>query len=445
MTKKLFGLLLVMMLVMVAPVAAQDDDMMIDTETLGEDIVCPEGEATVTLAGGSVGAEIEQLEGAADVFMEACDNVTIEVLQMPDSATERLQIYLQTWEAQSDTIDLFQVDVIWPAIIAPHVVDMNEYLPEETVGMYFEDMVNGQTVDGKLVALPWFSDAAGLYYRTDLLEQYGVEVPTTWDELTVAAQTVQDAHRAVTGNEDFWGFVWQGNDYEGLTCDAHEWLVAETGETFISNDGVVNVTGDGWVESVERAAGWVGEISPPGVTTYQEEEARNVFQAGNAAFMRNWPYAYNLGNAEDSEVAGLIEFVPLPMGEERVAACLGGWQMAVSQYSDNIEASMAVAEYFTSPEQQKLRALSANGNPPTIPMVYEDPEVAADPLMSRLGPILATAYARPSVATGASYAEASSIFSSAIHSVLTGEAEAADAMGDLEIELEDFLAELGEE
>ncbi len=416
----------------VALVSAQDD--------MG--IVCPEGAADIAIAGGSVGAELEQLTGAAEEFMAACPDVSITVLEMPDSTTERLALYLQFWEAQSADVDVFQVDVIWPAIIAPHVVDMNEYFSEEEVGMYFPDMIAGQTVEGRLVAIPWFSDAAGLYYRTDLLEQCGVEVPQTWDELTVAAQTVQDCVREATGNQEFWGYVWQGNDYEGLTCDAHEWLVSETGETFIAADGTVNVTDERWVAALERAAGWVGTISPAAVTTFQEEESRAVWQAGNAAFMRNWPYAYNLGNGEDSAIAGLFEWVPLPTGDVRSAACLGGWQIAVSQYSDNVDAAVAVAKFMTGFDQQVMRALSAQGNPPTIPAVYEDATIQEDPLMVRLGPILGTAYARPSVATGAAYNEASAIFSGGVHSVLTGQATAADAMADLQIELEDFIADL---
>ncbi|MBC7811249.1 MAG: extracellular solute-binding protein, partial [Burkholderiales bacterium] len=199
---------------------------------------------------------------------------------------------------------------------------------------------------------------------------------------------------------------------------------------------------DAAIAAIERAAGWVGTISPEGVTTYQEEESRAVFQAGNAAFMRNWPYAYNLGNAEDSAVAGNFEWVPLPMGAERRAACLGGWQLAVSQYSDNIEASVAFTRFLASSENLKERALSAQGNPPTMPSVYEDEDIMANPLMARLGPILETAVARPSVATGASYNDASALFSGAVHSVLTGEADADEAMEELEIDLEDLLADM---
>lgn len=406
-----------------------------------DEMACPEGDGiVVTVAGGSVGAELEQITEAGERYTALCPNVTLEVLQMPDSATERLNLYLQFWEQEDPTVDVFQVDVIWPAIIAPHVVDMYEYLDEETVGWYFPDMIAGQTVDGHLVAIPWFSDAAGLYYRTDLLEEYGVDVPTTWAELEEAAQFIQDSVRADTGNGEFWGYVWQGNDYEGLTCDAHEWVVSETGDSFIAQDGTVNVNNDAVIAAVERAAGWVGTISPPDVTTFQEEESRAVWQAGNAAFMRNWPYAYGLGNADDSVIAGNFEWVPLPAGESRVGACLGGWQLAVSRYSDNVDAAVSVAAFLASPDEQKTRALSPQGNPPTIPSVYEDEDIQANPLMARLGPILGTAFARPSVALGERYNEGSAIFSSAVHGVLTGEVDAATAMADLEVDLEDFLA-----
>jgi trehalose/maltose transport system substrate-binding protein len=437
---KTFRLILILAMVVAAfattSVIAQDDEG--GFELTGDTIVCPEGEAEITFAAGSVGAENEIARGAADVFESICENVVIDILDMPDSATDRLNIYLQTFEAQSPDIDVMQVDVIWPAIIAPHVVDMNDFLDEETVSEFFSDMVQGQTVDGRMVAIPFFADAAGLYYRTDLMETYGLEVPTTWAELEEAAAIIQEGERAA-GNDEFFGYVWQGNDYEGLTCDAHEWLASTTGDTFITTEGEVNVTDPAFAELVEMAAGWVGGISPEGVTTYQEEESRNVFQSGNAAFMRNWPYAFNLGNAADSPVAGNLGWVPLPNGGSRVAACLGGWQIAVSQYSDNTAAAVEFAKYLTSYEQQVNRAL-VQGQLPSRPAVYEQADVAADPLFAAAGPILGTAFPRPSVITGDRYAEASAIFSGGIHDILTGEIGVEEGLAELDAALNDFVA-----
>jgi trehalose/maltose transport system substrate-binding protein len=439
MSNKIFRLIMALALMVVAlsvsTVLAQDGPV-----ATGEGIVCPDGDAEITFGGGSVGSELEFAQRAADVFNSVCPNVTIKILEMPDSTTERLNLYLQFFEAQSGDVDVMQVDVIWPAIIAPHVVDMRDYLTDEEVAAYFPDMINGQTVDGRLVAIPWFTDAAGLYYRTDLLEKYMLDVPTTWEELETAAATIQEGEVA-DGNPDFAGYVWQGNDYEGLTCDAHEWLVSTTGDTFITADGEVNVSDENFAALMEHAVGWVGGISPEGVTTYQEEESRNVWQAGNAAFMRNWPYAYNLGNADDSPIKDMFGWVPLPTGGVRSAACLGGWQVTVSKYSENVDASAAFAKYLTGYEQQLQRAYY-QGQFPTIPAVYEDEAMSSDPLFAAAGPIIATAFARPSVATGAQYQAASAVFAGGIHDMLTGVKDVQTGLEDLQIDLEDFMADM---
>lgn len=434
MLRKSFALLLVLALMLPLSIAAGAQD-----ETAME---CPEGEAEVVMTAGAVGSELEVMHEQADRYMEMCPNITVTLLETPDMATDRLGLYQQFWEAQDAAVDIYLTDVIWAGIIAPHVVDMNEYLPEGYLDEFFPAMVEGQNIDGRQVAIPYFTDAAGLYYRTDLLEKYGLEVPTTWEELETAAQTIQDGERAE--NPDFAGYVWQGNAYEGLTCDAHEWLVSETGQSFITPEGEVNVNNPEFIAALERAAGWVGGISPEGVTTYGEEESRAVWQAGNAAFMRNWPYAYGIGNAEDSVIAGLFDYAPLPMGAAgSPAACLGGWQIAVSSYSDNIEAAASVAAFMASHEEQKLRALSSFGANPTIPALYEDQELLdANPLFGRMGPILASAFPRPSGITAARYNDASNLFFSAVHSVLTGESDAQTAMEDLELDLQDLVDEL---
>lgn len=431
--RKFFSLAVVLALIVgsFAVVNAQDAEM-----------ACPEGEAEIVIAAGAVGVEFEVVTEQANRYMEMCPNITITLLETPDLTTDRLGLYQQFWEAQSPEVDIYQTDVIWAGIIAPHVVDLNEFVDEEYVSQFFPAMIEGQTIDGRLVAIPWFTDAAGLYYRTDLLEKYSLEVPTTWDELTEAAATIQEGERA-EGNEEFYGFVWQGNSYEGLTCDAHEWLVAETGQTFISPEGEVNVNNEAFVGALERAAGWVGTISPEAVVTFGEEESRAVWQAGNAAFMRNWPYAYGLGNGEDSAVAGLFDYAPLPMGAVTSAACLGGWQIAVSAYSENPAAAASVAAFMASYDEQLERALSPQGANPTIPALYEDPAlIEANPLFSRMGPILATAVARPSGFTADRYNTASQIFFSGIHGVLTGEVDAQTAVEDMEIDLQDLVDEI---
>ncbi|MCX7719305.1 MAG: ABC transporter substrate-binding protein [Candidatus Sumerlaeaceae bacterium] len=343
----------------------------------------------------------------------------IEIIKGPTDATERLSQYLQYLGAHSPDIDIYQIDVIWPGVLAEHLVDLAGAFDQERAE-FFEPIVRNNTVDGRLVGIPWFADAGVLYYRTDLLEKYGLSVPKTWDELGAAARTIQEGERAA-GTADFWGFVFQGKAYEGLTCNALEWIASSGGGTIVDADGGVSVNNEAAARAVSRMAGWVGTIAPPGVTTYQEEEARQLFQSGRVAFMRNWPYAYALTHSQDSPVHGKVGLAALPAGPGGRASALGGWQLAVSKYSRNPEAATEFVRLLTSREAQKRRALEASLLP-SRPALYDDPEIAtAIPFIPQMKEIFLNATPRPSAQTGARYNEVSTEFFQAVHRVLTGE------------------------
>jgi trehalose/maltose transport system substrate-binding protein len=188
------------------------------------------------------------------------------------------------------------------------------------------------------------------------------------------------------------------------------------------------------------AAGWVGTISPLGVTGFGEEDARGVWQAGNAAFMRNWPYAWSLGQADDSVIKDLFDVSPLPAGAAgHGSATLGGWQLAVSKYSEHPAEAADLALFMASYDEQKARAVEGSFNP-TIMSLYQDPDVlAASPFMGSLYNVFINAVARPSTATAPQYADTSRLFFNATHSVLTGENDAATAFEELELDLQDLL------
>lgn len=371
------------------------------------------------------------------------NNVNVEIVRGPQSATDYLAQLQQIFAARSAEIDLIQFDVIWPGILAPNMLDLGPALEASGLADHFyQRILANNTVDGKVVGLPWFTDAGMLYYRTDLLEKYGFDgPPTTWDELESMAQTIQDGERAA-GNSEFYGFVWQGNAYEGLTCDALEWQFGNGGGSIVEMDKTISVNNPKAIEAFERAAGWVGTISPQGVTTYQEEDARRVWQAGNAAFMRNWPYAYVLGQGgadgtQETAIKDLFNVTALPGG----GAALGGWQLGVSAYSANTELASQLAIWLVQPEQQKERWLKLT-NLPTMPEVYQDPEVLeATPWIEALIPVFENASPRPSTVTAEKYNDVSTAYFTAVHSILTGESDAATAVEDLELKLQDILGD----
>jgi len=395
-------------------------------------------EISLTVAGGAVGQEKELTIKAAEMYMERNPNVTVEVLETPDLANDRLGLYLQFLEAESPEVDVYQIDVIWPGDLAEHFIDFYDYGAEEVVDKHFQAIVeNNTTTDGRLVAMPWFTDAGLLYYRTDLLEKYDREVPETWDELEETAQYIMEKEREA-GNEDFYGYVWQGDAYEGLTCDALEWIYSNGGGKIVNNDQEITINNDKAIEIIDQAAGWVGTISPTGVTGMGEEDARSMWEAGNALFMRNWPYAYALGNQEDKVIAGNFDVSPLPAGDSgKSAATLGGWNLGVSKYSEHPEEAAKLAMFLAGEEVQKMRAVEGSFNP-TIKSLYEDEDVLeAVPFFGSLYDVFTNAVARPSTATAPQYNQVSELFFQATHSVLTGESEARSAIEYLELDLMD--------
>jgi len=358
---------------------------------------------------------------------------TVTIVPMPSSTTDQFAQY-KLWLAAGNTdIDVYQTDVIWAPELADQFVDLTA-AAKDVVADHFPSIIASQTVNGKLVAIPAFTDAGLLYYRKDLLDKYKQPVPTTWDQLASEAKVVQDGERAA-GNKDMWGFVFQGNAYEGLTCDALEWIKSFGGGQIVEPDGTISVNNPKAVAAITEAASWVNTISPPGVLAYQEEESRGVWQTGNAVFMRNWPYAYSLGNGADSKVKDLFGVVPLPDGGGGSAATLGGWNIAVSKYSKNPDEAIKLALFLGSKDFEKDRAIQRS-NLPTIISLYDDPDVAkAQPIIPQWKNVFLNAVPRPSAPTKVKYNEVSSLFWSAVHDTMSGNGKAADNLEALEAKL----------
>lgn len=432
------------MLMSAQSVGAQEPDW-------GSTIVQPANLRT-DLAGKKVKA-ILGASGSGTPFTQAFiakftewSGIEVELTEGPESATDRLTIaYLPGLAAGSPSHDVYMIDVIWPGILAQYAMDLSAAAAEN--GEYFERIMTNNTVDGKLVGIPWFTDAGLLYFRTDLLEKYGfAAAPATWTELEEMAAAIQEGERAA-GNDSFWGFVWQGAAYEGLTCDALEWQVSNGGGSIIEPDGTVSINNENAIAAFERAKGWIGTISPDGVTGYKEEEARGVWQAGNAAFMRNWPYAFSLGQAADSPIKDAFDVTLLPKGDgegAQNADTLGGWQIMVAEGTAEPEASVEFAKFCTSIEMQKSHAIERSLLP-TIAAVYDDEDVlAVNPFFASLKPVFqGGAVPRPSTVSGEYYNDVSTAYFTAVNQILTGEVDAAEAVAALEEELKGIMEEKG--
>jgi multiple sugar transport system substrate-binding protein len=324
-------------------------------------------------------------------FEKANPGLKVEMIEGPASADARENMYSTAFMGKEDSYDLAYVDVAWVPKFAAQgwLLPLDRLMPAAELDRFLPGDIEGSRYLGALYRVPVQSDGGMLYYRKDLLAAKGLAAPRTWEELVAAAKKTRTPAIA--------GFVFQGKQYEGLVCSFLE-LVWGFGGELLDSSGKVRIDEPPAVAALTGLVNaiYVDGIVPRSVLTYQEEEARGVFQEGRAVFMRNWPYAWNLMQKEGSPVRGKIGIVPMVAGPGgRPAATLGGWGFAVSAFSRRPNEAFKLAEFFASPESQKT-AFLRGGILPSRKALYLDPEVLrAAPHMKELGRVLAGARPRP--------------------------------------------------
>jgi trehalose/maltose transport system substrate-binding protein len=385
----------------------------------------------VTYVGGQVGSDADFDQILTRKFTQDT-GIQVNLVPGPPSATERYSQYQRTFQGQSADIDVMMIDVIWPSALAAFLVDLGPKLGD-LARQNVEGIIQNNTVDGKLVGMPWFGDFGILYYRTDLMQKYNISAPPkTWQELQQAAQTIQQGEQGA--NPNFAGFVFQGNAYEGLTCNALEWFASNGAGTFIDNNRNVTLNSPTGVQVLNLLKGFVGTASPRGVTTYQEDQTAQAFTNGNAAFARNWPYMYTIANGAGSAVAGKFDVTALPAGQgQQPAGTLGGWQLGISRFSRAQDAAMEFVRYMCGPEVVAWRGV-VGSYVPLQQAVLDNPAVQqAQPYLRNLANV--TRVARPSNALGENYNQGSTIIFQAINNVLNG-GDAAQQLQSAQSQLE---------
>jgi multiple sugar transport system substrate-binding protein len=315
-----------------------------------------------------------------DNFNEANPDANVELLELPESADEQRRLQIQRLRAESPQCDVLGMDVIWTAEYAAQnwLYDVTDAV-EERADVFIPSTLETAKYEDRYFAVPFNTNAGFVYWRTD---QAGDQPPESWEAMYESAR------------EDD-GFVYQGARYEGLTVNFLELLYSAGGA--VVNGDASEATADS--DEVREVLAFMREgvdsgAVPDAVTTYMEEESRRAFEAGRATFMRNWPYAYALG--EDSQIAGEFEVTTFPSysGNEG-AGVLGGYDLAISAYSENAEGALAFIEFATTPEQQIIQATEAS-LPPVLTEVYDAQEVQeALPFATELRDAVAQAEPRP--------------------------------------------------
>ncbi|AII49366.1 sugar ABC transporter substrate-binding protein [Synechococcus sp. KORDI-52] len=275
----------------------------------------------------------------------------------------------------------------------------------------------GNDYDGHLYRWPLVADVGLLYWRTDLMDQ----PPSTPDELVaVVGQLVQTG--AVNS-----GFVWQGRQYEGLSCDFLEVLQGFGGHWMDTTTNTMELD----TPAATAAAGWLDDlivdgVSPYAVTNYAEAESLQAFKAGDAALMRNWPYAWAELQKEDSTVKGNVGIsLMVAQPGERPGATLGSWGLSLMRQSLHKEAAVEAIRYLTSEASQRSRFL-INGYTPTQADLFSDPEMlASSPVLPDLLLALNHAVVRPPTPL---YAQLSDVLQRQLNGLFTDNGSAEETM-----------------
>jgi multiple sugar transport system substrate-binding protein len=392
------------------------------TTTLTPEVVGP---VTLTFAQATGSGEEIVAKPLLEKWNQANPDIQVEFVPLPSTADEQYRMLVTQLTAGMGP-DIFILDDQWVAAFAEagFVLPIDEYIPKEKIlEEYISNIIETTaTYKGRIWGLPYWPDVHATFYRKDLLEKHGVEEPKTWDELIKAAQTIMKKEGNMVG------YTWPGMEFEGLTC-MFLWTLWGFGGEWIDPDGKVRINEPPAVEALQLLHDLIHEyeISPKGVLTYTEEDARMPFHEGRAVFHTNWTYVWGTSQAEDSPIRGKVWMTtnPYPSGGSP-ASIIGAWFLGINSNTKHVREAIKFYQWFTSYDNEKYRMLSEWSYISVRKKIYEDPEVLeAWPHAKMLYEVETTAKARP---RHPKYTEMSDELQKYVHAALSGTMEAQEAL-----------------
>jgi ABC-type glycerol-3-phosphate transport system substrate-binding protein len=421
------------------------------------------------------------------------DNITVEILAGSQVTDNRQSQYQQWLSSGREDPTLMMMDSGWtiPFIARDQLLNLSEALPEEMVSLvednYFQASVNtAQSQDGDLFGVPLFPDFPTMQYRKDLLRNAGYSdsdfetwatESMSWAEFSQvtkeAMEANADANNSYGNAESQYGYTFQANVYEGLSCcDFNEFMTSWGGAYFgdpsqnlfgpigdrpitvdeqpvIDSIRMVRKFIHGSSDSEALGSDYAGQIAPEAVLQWTEEPSRKPFTGGNAIMHRNWPYSIVINGAEDAfgEDLGVM---PIPYGvtEDEAqypmtggpVAALGGWHMTMNPNSSDVKlrAALQVIQAMQT-EQFKLDMFRIIGWIPPEPELLDSSDAAEVDIIGRYTQQLKVAgeNAIPRPVTVV-WPQQSGRISEAVNRAYAQEATPQQAMSDLASQLEEI-------
>lgn len=358
-----------------------------------------EGGRTIVFAHGRLSGPPDAFAAMLRDFEARHPGVAVRQTVLPASTDQQHQFYAINLEDRGTGFDVIAADVIWLQEFAKAgwIRSLDGLLPPADRADYFPEAIRAAAYQGGLYGVPWYMEAGLLYYRRDLLDRAGIAPPRTWPELAKAALAVRKHEPGLAG------FVWQGKQYEGLVCIAHE-MAWGRGTDLVT--GLLQATRraegpEAAAQEAERALAALRDfiadgVSPPSVATADEEATRHLFGIGRAVFMRNWAYAWPILEREGSPVRGRVGVAPLPSFPDHPSvSVMGGWMLAMPRGAQHVGEAEALIAFLTSPEIQARMAREMGYHPSRRSLYRDQALLDSEPRLRELFPILEAARPRP--------------------------------------------------
>ena len=361
-----------------------------------------------------------------NAFEKKYPNIHVTLTSAPTNTDTNRATLATEISGGSATPDVFMGDVIWPAQFAAHqlAVPLSDYLPKSYWDQFASGLDTGASYKGKVYGSPLFEDQGFMYYRKDLLQKAGLQPPTTWEQLESEAKTL------VSKGLVKYGFVFQGASYEGLTCNFMEYLTSAGGSATNSDYSKASLDSPAAVKAATFMRSLVTSgATPAAVSTFQEAQAMNIFGAGNAAFLRNWDYAYSnattpaTGKLNASQVG--VEPMPAFAGQPTPGySNIGGWNMYINPHSKNVAVDLTFIKWLASDQAQTILATKYSEIPTTNSVRNSDQVKSLNPVLA----IISKTKLVPRPAGTPNYPALSTAIYTNVNAVLAGSQSPAAAM-----------------
>jgi trehalose/maltose transport system substrate-binding protein len=283
---------------------------------------------------------------------------------LPTDATQQREQLVRRLGAEDPSIDIIGMDVIWTGEFANAgwVEEWRGPLKKQVTDKVFSNVIETASFEGKLYAAPFNTNTQLLWYRKDLVKQ----PPKTWDEMIEMAEGLKEAGTIQV----------QANRYEGFMVWAN--ALIESGGTQILSGPEEVALEEGPTEKALAVMGKLASSSaaPASLSTSDEDSARLAFEAGESAFMTNYTFAYASAQAEAPDIGKVMGYARFPQVDPKVPSRppLGGFNLAVSSFSENQDVAFEAAACLAGKESQKT-AVELDGLPPSRSDLYTDKAV----------------------------------------------------------------------